>query len=138
MNLFDRRLNLAWWALRLGLAAEQIAAGVDKFFNKITDWTMYLSPVATKVIPVEPAHFMRAIGVVEILIGICLLTRFTRLGGYILSLWLLGIVINLLITGAFYDLAIRDFEVAIAAFALAQLSAARSAANHNHTASAAA
>lgn len=137
MNPFDRRLNIAWWALRLGLAAEQIAAGVDKFFNKITDWTMYLSPLATKTIPVEPAHFMRAIGVVEILIGICLLTRFTRWGGYILSLWLLGIVINLLSTGVFYDLAIRDFEVAIAAFALAQLSAARSAAIQHNPASAA-
>ena len=138
MNPFDRRLNLVWWALRLGLAAEQIAAGVDKYFNKITDWTMYLSPLASKTIPVEPAHFMRAIGIVEILIGICLLTRWTRWGGYILSLWLLGIVINLLTTGVFYDLAIRDFEVAIAAFALAQLSAVRGAANSNHTASIAA
>ncbi len=138
MNPFDNRLNVAWWALRLGLAAEQIAAGADKFFNKITDWTMYLSPLATKVVPVEPAHFMRAIGVVEILIGLSLLTRWTKSGAYILALWLLGIVINLLTTGVFYDLAIRDFEVAIAAFALAQLSAARSAAMQHKPASVAA
>lgn len=138
MNPFDRRLNVAWWALRLGLAAEQIAAGVDKYFNKLTDWTMYLSPLATKVVPVEPSHFMRAIGVVEILIGICLLTRWTKFGAYILTLWLIGIVINLITTGVFYDLAIRDFEVAIAAFALAQLSAVRATAVSNHTASIAA
>jgi uncharacterized membrane protein YphA (DoxX/SURF4 family) len=129
-------LNAAWWALRLGLAAEQILAGGDKFFNKLTDWTMYLSPLATKVIPVEPARFMHVTGVVEILLGILLLTRWTKLGAYLVMLWLLGIVVNLL-TGAFYDLAVRDFEVAIAAFALAQLSAARIAAPATNAASAA-
>ena len=138
MNHFDRRLNIAWWALRLGLAAEQIAAGTDKFFNKLTDWTMYLSPVATKVVPVEPSRFIHAIGIVEILIGVCLLTRWTTIGAYVLMLWLMGIVVNLLTSAAFYDLAVRDFEIAIAAFALAQLSAARSAAAQHTAAHAAA
>ncbi len=127
MTSFDKRLNTAWWALRVGLAAEQIIAGADKFFNKITDWTMYLSPIATKMIPVEPAHFMRMIGIVEVALGILLLTRWTKLGAYLVMAWLIGIVINLLTTGMFYDLAVRDFEVAIAAFSLAQLSAVRSA-----------
>ena len=128
MNTFDRRLNAAWWALRLGLAAEQIVAGCDKFFNKLTDWSMYLSPVATRMIPVEPNHFMRAIGIAEIALGVLLLTRWTKIGAYLVMLWLVGIVMNLLTTGNFYDLAVRDFEVAIAAFALAQLSAVRDAA----------
>jgi uncharacterized membrane protein YphA (DoxX/SURF4 family) len=136
VNSKDGRLNAAWWALRLGLAAEQILAGGDKFFNKLTDWTMYLSPLATKVIPVEPTHFMRVTGVVEILLGILLLTRWTKLGAYLVMLWLLGIVVNLVL-GAFYDLAVRDFEVAIAAFALAQLSAVRIAAPTKNAASAA-
>jgi hypothetical protein len=127
-DVANRRLNLAWWALRLGLAAEQILAGGDKFFNKLTDWSMYLAPVATKVLPLEPAHIMRAIGVGEIALGVLLLTRWTKLGAYLLMLWLIGIVINLLITGNFYDLAMRDCEVAIAAFALAQLSTVRGAA----------
>ncbi len=127
MTSLDKRLNTAWWALRVGLAAEQIIAGADKFFNKITDWTMYLSPIATKMIPVEPAHFMRMIGIVEVALGILLLTRWTKLGAYLVMAWLIGIVINLLTTGMFYDLAVRDFEVAIAAFSLAQLSAVRSA-----------
>jgi len=138
MSGFDGRLNAAWWALRLGLAVEQIAAGTDKFFNKLADWSMYLSPMATKIIPVEPAHFMRAIGVVEIILGLFLLTRWTRLGAYLIMLWLIGIVINLLTTGMFYDLAVRDCEVAIAAFALAQLSAARAAAVSRNVASVAA
>jgi len=126
VNGFDRRLNTAWWALRIGLAAEQIVAGGDKFFNQLADWTMYLSPLATKVVPVGPARFMHAIGVGEIVLGVILLTRWTKIGAYLLMLWLIGIVINLVTTGMFYDLAVRDCEVAIAAFALAQLSAARS------------
>lgn len=136
MNGFDRRLNTAWWALRIGLAVEQIAAGGDKFFNKLADWTMYLSPIATKVVPVEPAPFMRAIGIGEIVLGIMLLTRWTKMGAYLLMLWLVGIVINLVTTGMFYDLAVRDCEVAIAAFALSQLSAARESAKLRNTSSA--
>jgi len=124
---FDGRLNAAWWALRIGLAAEQIVAGSDKFFNKLTDWGMYLSPLATKLVPVEPAHFMRAVGVAEIVLGVFLLTPWTKIGAYLVMLWLIGIVINLVSTATFYDLAIRDSEVAIAAFALAQLSSVRSA-----------
>lgn len=128
MAAVDHRVNVAWWALRIGLAVEQIVAGADKFFNKLTDWTMYLSPLATKMIPVEPARFMHVIGVAEIVLGLLLVTRWTKLGAYLVMLWLIGIVINLITAGAFYDLVVRDSEVAIAAFALAQLSAARSAA----------
>jgi uncharacterized membrane protein YphA (DoxX/SURF4 family) len=118
-------LNVAWWALRIGLAVEEIVAGADKFFNKLADWGMYLSPTATKVIPVQPAQFMHVVGVVEIVLGVVLLTRWTKVGAYLVMLWLVGIAVNLLITGLFYDLALRDCEVAISAFALAQLSAAR-------------
>ena len=121
----DKRLNTAFWALRVGLAFEQIIAGGDKFFDKLADWGMYLSPLAARVIPVEPSHFMRAIGVVEILFGIMLLTPWTRLASYAVMLWLIGIAINLIATGMFYDLALRDCEVAIGAFTLAQLSTVR-------------
>jgi len=122
---FDQRLNTAWWALRIGLGAGPIVAGVDKFFNKIVDWGMYLSPVATKVVPVSTATFMHAVGVIEIIAGIVVLSRFTKLGSYVVMLWLLGISVNLVTTGMFFDLAMRDIELAIAAFALSQLSAAR-------------
>ncbi len=137
MAAVDHRVNVAWWALRIGLAIEQIIAGADKYFNKLTDWTMYLSPMATKMIPVEPARFMHVIGVAEIVLGLLLFTRWTKLGAYLVMLWLIGIVINLITAGAFYDLVVRDSEVAIAAFALAQLSAARSAATAKNAAIAA-
>src|ERR1700742_4671154 len=113
LDAANQRLNLAWWALRLGLAAEQIIAGGDKFFNKLADWAMYLSPLATKVVPVDPSRFMRVVGGIEILLGILLLTRWTKLAAYLVMLWLVGIVGNLVSSGMFYDLAVRDFEVAI-------------------------
>jgi len=122
---FDGRLNAAWWALRIGLGVGPIITGIDKYFNKLADWGMYLSPLATKVVPVNTTTFMHAIGVVEIIAGLIVLSRWTKLGSYIVMLWLLGIAVNLLTTGMFYDLAMRDVEIAIGAFALSQLSAVR-------------
>jgi len=119
------RSNIARWVLKLGVGVGPIIAGADKFFNKLADWGMYLSPMATKIVPVSTAAFMHAVGVVEIIAGVVVLSRWTRIGGYIVMLWLLGIAVNLLSLGMFYDLAMRDVEIAIGAFALAQLTAER-------------
>lgn len=125
MDKFDKRLELPWWALRIGLGVGPIITGIDKFFNKLTDWTMYLSPLATKTVPVSAATFMHVVGVVEIIAGIVVLSRFTKIGAYVVTAWLLGIAVNLLTTGMFYDLAMRDVEIAIAAFTLSQLTRVR-------------
>jgi len=122
---FDIRLNIGWWALRIGLGVGPIITGIDKYFNKLADWGMYLSPLATRVVPVTATTFMHVIGVVEIIAGLIVLSRWTKLGSYIVMFWLLGIAINLLTTGIFYDLAMRDVEIAIGAFALSQLTAVR-------------
>jgi len=119
---YTDRLNLARWLLKIGLGVGPVITGFDKFFNKLADWGMYLSPLATKAIPISGATFMHAVGVVEIIAGLIVLSRWTRIGSYIVMLWLLGIAVNLLATGLFYDLAMRDVEIAIGAFALAQLS----------------
>ena len=125
MQKFDARINLAWWVLRIGFGVGPIIAGLDKFFNLIVNWEMYLSPLATKVVPLSPTTFMHIVGVVEIIAGLVVLSRWTKIGSYVVSLWLIGIVANLLTTGMFYDLAVRDVELAISAFALAQITAAR-------------
>jgi hypothetical protein len=125
MKEFDYRLNTTWWALRIGLGLGPILAGIDKYFNLLTDWTMYLSPMATKVVPVSASTFMHIVGVVEIIAGVIVLSRWTKLGSYVVMAWLLSIAVNLLTTGMFYDLAVRDVEIAIGAFALAQLTAVR-------------
>jgi hypothetical protein len=125
MEDIDSRLNASWWALRIGLGVGPIITGIDKYFNKLADWGMYLSPVVTKVVPISSTTFMHVIGVVEIVAGLIVLSRWTKLGSYVVMLWLLGIAVNLLTTGMFYDLAMRDAEIAIGAFALSQLSAVR-------------
>ncbi len=125
MNEFDNRLGTAWWALRIGLGLGPIVAGIDKFFNILADWSMYLSPLVTKVVPVSASTFMHIVGIVEVIAGLIVLSRWTRIGSYVVMAWLLGIAVNLLTTGLFYDLAVRDVEIAIGAFALAQLTAVR-------------
>jgi len=125
MTDFDNRLNAGWWALRIGLGVGPIITGIDKYFDKLADWGMYLSPLATKVVPISATNFMHVIGVVEILAGLVVLSRWTKWGSYIVMFWLLGIAVNLLTTGMFYDLAMRDVEIAIGAFVLSQLTAVR-------------
>ena len=125
MKTFDHRLNDSWWALRLALGLMPIIAGVDKFFNKLANWEMYLSPYATRAIPLSTATFMHMVGVVEIIAGIIVLSRWTKIGSYIVMVWLIAIAANLMTTGMFYDLAVRDLEIAVGAFALSQLTAVR-------------
>src|SRR5437867_1953449 len=96
MKEFDDRLNAAWWALRIGLGLGPILAGIDKYFNILTDWSMYLSPLATKVEPVSPTTFMHVVGIVEVLAGAVVLSRWTRIGSFVVMAWLLAIAVNLL------------------------------------------
>ncbi len=124
----DRRLNFSWWALRIALGLAPFLAGLDKFFNLLTNWTLYLNPLALRVIPVGPAIFMRAIGVVEMIEGIAILARWTRLGAYVAAAWLVGIALNLVTMDAFFDVAVRDLLIAVAAFTLARLTEVRQSA----------
>jgi uncharacterized membrane protein YphA (DoxX/SURF4 family) len=119
-------LESAYWALRIGLGVGPFLAGLDKFFNILTNWEMYLSPAVEGFLPMSGAAFMRVVGVIEMAVGIAILAGLTRLGGYVAAVWLLLIAGNLLTTRMFYDLAVRDVEIAIAAYTLARLSEARS------------
>jgi hypothetical protein len=124
-TMLDNKLNSSWWALRIGIGLAAFLAGADKFFNILTDWGMYLSPIAERLLPVSGETFMHAAGVVEMAVGLAILTRWTKIGAYIASAWLVLIAVNLLTSGGFFDIAVRDVEVAIAAFVLAQLTALR-------------
>ena len=125
MTPFDKRLNASWWALRIALGVVPILSGLDKYFNRLTEWGMYLSPLVTKVVPVSTPTFMHIVGIVEIVAGVLVLSRWTKIGSYIVMLWLIGIAINLVTTGMFFDIAVRDLEIAVAAFVLSQLTTVR-------------
>ena len=98
----------AFLLLRTVFTVAPILFGLDKFTNLLTDWTTYLAPVATSVVPVSAQTFMYAVGVVEILAGILVAVR-PRIGSLVVAAWLVGIIVNLLILGNFYDVALRDF-----------------------------
>lgn len=131
----DKSLDRSWWTLRLTYGLVPIVAGLDKFTNLLVDWTQYLSPLALDVVPISAATFMMIVGVVEILAGVLVLTRFTRIGAYVVSAWLVAIAVNLVTTGQYFDVAVRDVVMSIGAFTLAKLTELRSrtAANDDAT-----
>ncbi len=111
-----------WLMLKITYGLVAIAAGADKFLNIITHWEKYVSQFVILYIPMKLLHFMYFIGIVEIIVGIMILTKFTRLGAYLMAAWLVIIVANLLTIDAMYfDIAVRDIVMAVGALALAQL-----------------
>jgi hypothetical protein len=119
------RLDTPWWALRLLFGLVPIGAGLDKYFNLLTNWTSYLNPLVTKELPITGQAFLHIVGVIEIAAGVIVLSRWTQLGSYLVTAWLVAIALNLLIMGKFLDVAVRDLSLAVAAFALSQLTAIR-------------
>lgn len=113
----------AFLLLRTVFTVAPILFGLDKFTNILTDWTVYLAPVATSVVPLPPQTFMYIVGVIEIIAGIAVAVR-PRFGSLLVAVWLLGIIINLLLLGSFYDVALRDFGLLVGALALNRLSPA--------------
>jgi hypothetical protein len=109
----------------VGLGLGPFLAGLDKYINLLTDWGMYLNPAVLALLPISGVAFMRVVGVVEMAVGLVILAGWTRIGGYVAAAWLLAIAANLVSMGMFYDLAVRDVEIAIAAYTLARLTEAR-------------
>ncbi len=123
--MLDSRLNAPWWALRVGLGLGPFLAGLDKFFNILADWPAYLSPLAQRFLPVSPITFMHLVGVIEMVVGLAILTRWTRIFSYVAAVWLLCIAFNLVLTGRYFDVAVRDILLSLAAFTLGQLTTVR-------------
>lgn len=119
----QRSLDKPYWILRAAFGAVPIVAGLDKFTNLLTSWEQYLSPLVTRFVPATP--FMQVVGVIEIAAGLLVLSRFTRIGAYVVAAWLVGIALNLLTTGHFLDVAVRDLVISAGAFTLAKLAEAR-------------
>jgi hypothetical protein len=125
MNRLDSRLERSWWILRIGLGLAPFLAGLDKFFNLLANWPGYLSPLALRVLPFSGQTFMHIVGVIEMVVGLMILTKWTRLGSYIATLWLVAIALQLLTTGTHFDVAVRDVLIALAAYSLAMLTEVR-------------
>lgn len=111
----------AFVLLRTVFTVAPILFGLDKFTNILADWTVYLAPQATAVVPLPPQTFMYIVGVVEIVAGIVVAVR-PKYGSLLVAAWLAGIIINLLLLGSFHDVALRDFGLLVGALALNRLS----------------
>ncbi|MGC4094435.1 MAG: DoxX family protein [Polyangiaceae bacterium] len=117
-----KALHQPYRLLKLTFGVVPIVAGLDKFTNLLTNWEQYLNPLLARAVP--PFAFLRVIGVVEIVAGLVVLSKFTRLGAYVVAAWLVGIALNLLSSGHFLDVAVRDLVMAVGALTLAKLEGA--------------
>ena len=113
----------AFLLLRTVFTVAPILFGLDKFAEVLTDWERYLAPEFNDLIPGTAHQAMLIVGVVEIAAGV-LVAVLPRIGGYVVAAWLAGIILNLLLIGDFYDVALRDFGLLVAALALARLASA--------------
>jgi hypothetical protein len=112
----------AYALMRLAFIIAPIAFGLDKFFNVMTDWPVYLAPWINDIAPGSGQDFMYFVGVIEVIAGISVAVK-PRYGAYVVAGWLAGIVINLLTLSGYYDIALRDFGLMLAALTLARLAA---------------
>ena len=103
--------------LRFTYGIVPLVAGVDKFSHLLVNWDQYLAPKIANMLPFAPHTFMLIVGVIEIIAGLIVLVK-PKLGSIIVCLWLLCIVINLLIGGQYFDVAVRDAVMAIGAYCL--------------------
>ena len=114
----------AFLLLRTLFTVAPIAFGLDKFANLLTDWPGYLAPFVDRLVPGTAQQAMYAVGVVEIVAGVVVAVA-PRFGGWLVAAWLGGIIVNLLLLGDYYDVALRDFGLLVGALALSRLATSR-------------
>lgn len=112
----------AFLLMRVGFTVLPIWMGVDKFANALTDWPQYLAPWMVALLPFSAQTAMYVVGVIEIVAGVAVAIK-PRYAAYVVAIWLAGIITNLLTYSGFYDVALRDFGLLLAALTLARLAA---------------
>ena len=113
-------LRSLYLPLRLTYGLVPLLAGLDKFFGLLADWPRYLAPWMTALLPVSPGTFLAVVGIVEMAVGVLVLTRWPRLGALLAMGWLTLIALQL-VTAGFFDVAVRDLAMAVGAYTLARL-----------------
>jgi hypothetical protein len=124
----DIRLNGTITALRIAIGVMATLAGLDKFFNLLTNWDAYVAPVAQQLLPFSATTFMAIVGVIEFAVGITILAIRPSLGAFVASAWLVLVAANLVLGGHF-DIAVRDVVLAVAAYSLGRLEQVRAGAS---------
>jgi hypothetical protein len=120
----DLNAQRAFRLLRTVFTIAPIAFGLDKFTNWLTDWSQYLAPWINDIVPGNADQAMYAVGVIEVVAGL-VVAFMPRYGGLLVAAWLAGIILNLLTLGDYYDVALRDFGLLVAALSLSLLATPR-------------
>jgi hypothetical protein len=110
----------AFTLLRIGFTVAPIAFGLDKFTHILVNWDIYLAPRLDRLIPGTAHQAMYAVGVIEIVAGLVVAVR-PKYGSLLVSVWLVGIITNLLLIPGYYDIALRDFGLFLATITLFRL-----------------
>ncbi|TQF73423.1 hypothetical protein FK531_07945 [Rhodococcus spelaei] len=121
----------AFLALRTVFTIAPILFGLDKFANVMTDWPKYLAPWIDGILPGNAQQGMYIVGVIEVVAGLVVAIA-PRFGAWLVVAWLAGIIVNLLTLPGYYDIALRDFGLLVAAAALGRL-AVKYAGGHGAT-----
>jgi uncharacterized membrane protein YphA (DoxX/SURF4 family) len=110
----------AFTLLRIGFTVAPIVFGLDKFANVLVNWEQYLAPWVNRLLPGTAHQLMDLVGVIEVVAGLAVAIK-PRYGAYLVAAWLAGIIVNLLTYSGYYDIALRDFGLMLAALTLARL-----------------
>src|SRR3954469_14420188 len=115
----------AFWLLRIGFTVAPILFGVDKFTDWSVHWPDYLAGWINNIVPGSGQDFMYVVGAIEIVAGLIVAVA-PRIGAFVVAAWLFGIVVNLLTNDApqYYDIALRDFGLMLAALTFGRLALA--------------
>jgi len=111
----------AFRILQVGFVVAPIVAGLDKFFHLLVDWDKYLPSVVNNLLGGRGHQFMMVVGVVEIVAGLGVAIK-PKIFAYVVSAWLLLIIVNLLMIPGYFDVALRDVGLMLGALALGRLS----------------
>jgi hypothetical protein len=120
-NTASSPAHQAYRILHFGFTVAPILAGLDKFFHVLGNWDQYLPAVVANASPIQPHTLMLVVGVIEIVAGIGVALK-PRIFAYVVAAWLALIIVNLLLIPGYFDVALRDFGLLLAALALARLS----------------
>jgi hypothetical protein len=114
MFIDERKFNILLDALKYIYGLVPIVIGLDKFFFYIVDWNIYVSPLVATYVPMAIAsHLVPIVGVIEIIAGVIILSKYTRFGAYLVAAWIGIVVVNLLTIGGMYDIALRDVAILV-------------------------
>jgi hypothetical protein len=110
----------AYEILHWGFVAAPVLAGLDKFAHLMVNWDQYLAPPIARMLGGAAHGFMLVVGAIEVAAGLLVAVK-PKVGAYVVAAWLAGIIVNLLLSGRYFDIALRDFGLMLGALALGRL-----------------